>query len=311
LNFKISLFQAKFNNLSEADIKDRSKAIQNSVDQYFKIVDRKFNGINFKEGDIKSISNTMGYSVLTSTSTNSLNVLNQESIKQRIGTITFDSCLNLLKTANNLVDTQSIAIRIDQFDPSYQRTSANEFVNYNGLKVKFYQQQLDSKGNTSLVELDSSICNNISLKYNLPIPLPSSSTRLRNLQTDGVLRVPILNIGPELNFYQKMIKLGVDVYNPQSPVYNSRCFSIIDPDTGGDTTLNFRRLNYFRNRVVVCSEGCIYKGIDANNYIICDCQGSNIQATAKFVPAALDKISNFNLDIFNCNQNGFSRVIFN
>jgi hypothetical protein len=178
--------------------------------------------------------------------------------------------------------------------------SINEQTNYNALKIKFYQLV---KNTTQ--ELDSTACDNTSISFNLPITLPVARGQ-RILQS--INKILILNLNDELLYYQKMIKMGIDIYNPQNPVFSSRCYSFIDPDKGGDTSINYRRTTYFKNRVIVCTEGCVYKGIDSNNYIVCTCQGSNNNVAAKFIPGSLSLVSNLNLDIFKCAQNSFSKV---
>lgn len=100
----------------------------------------------------------------------------------------------------------------------------------------------------------------------------------------------------------KIYKEIMDIYNKESVAFSTRCVRTNDYETGGDTSINFRRTKLYKNETIKCSEGCEYKGLDANKYVICDCslkQGAELSNNSTGIHPLLS-FPNFNYDIIFC-----------
>jgi hypothetical protein len=73
----------------------------------------------------------------------------------------------------------------------------------------------------------------------------------------------------------KMRQSGVDIFNPQDPTFTSNCVTFVDPDTGNDTTMDWRQKNYFVSKPDCASNGCTYKGLGEDDYMLCDCSNED------------------------------------
>jgi hypothetical protein len=92
----------------------------------------------------------------------------------------------------------------------------------------------------------------------------------------------------------------IDIYDPDDPAFNSRCYSY--QDKGYDTTVNDRIKKIYSQTSITCSEGCTYKGLDKNKYVQCDCINVTDASTflSSFADKTLKSFSNINLDLVSC-----------
>src|SRR5690606_23982497 len=102
-------------------------------------------------------------------------------------------------------------------------------------------------------KLDTSACNGTNVEVEIP------------LKAKGSLK---------LDRYQALKSENIDIFDPESPAFNDRCFSHTDSTTGLDTTLNSRRKEYYSNMAITCSPGCSYTELARNSSTVkCNCQG--------------------------------------
>jgi hypothetical protein len=103
---------------------------------------------------------------------------------------------------------------------------------------------------------------------------------------------------------------GFNIYDPNSPFVNSRCYPVLDKDTAYDTTLNYRRLNIFGNKKINCiGATCIYSGIDDNGYIICECSSITPNRINVIIEdISLSSLNTIWLDIITCADTIFSVI---
>ena len=73
--------------------------------------------------------------------------------------------------------------------------------------------------------------------------------------------------------YKKLSNSGLDMLDSKSTAYHNRCISLVDPKTGKDATVSFRRKNYYQNKTAECAPGCDYGGLDEKGYVTCECEG--------------------------------------
>jgi hypothetical protein len=197
-----------------------------------------------------------------------------------------DPCITILKSYYNLSDSDSfISMKTD-----YTKSSNLENINDKPYMSNLVNFILYHPTTRELVDLG--LCGNYPILVKTPI-------------------ADILN----LTYYHTMKDSGIDIYNPSSPAFNDICIAHIDTDTGFDTTLNWRRENYYQNLSCVCEgANCTYIGIDSDGYINCECYNlkpkDNI--VTNFVNYLLAQLSVWNFGVFLCYiEIGTVRIIVN
>lgn len=108
-----------------------------------------------------------------------------------------------------------------------------------------------------------------------------------------------LYIGNDKNFNLTDFLNNVDLYNPNSKLYNDRCTPLNQNDT--EFTIMERRKK-FSGKVLACSSGCVYRGVNKTTlYTICECwTGSSNTLTANFSKVILSAITMSNYEIALC-----------
>jgi hypothetical protein len=104
----------------------------------------------------------------------------------------------------------------------------------------------------------------------------------------------------DLNKYRLTRDVNLDAFDPNSPAFHTRC--VIKPDRkyGADTTINYRRKNYYQNMVAVCPTNCVYKGIDISNYLQCQCNATSSDVSFYFKEDMFANYTFTNLNIVEC-----------
>jgi hypothetical protein len=98
-------------------------------------------------------------------------------------------------------------------------------------------------------------------------------------------------------------KSQIDAFNQSDPAFNDYCFTYIDPQTGRDTTVNWRRQNLLQTKLPMCiGFNCTYEGINEFDYVKCNCTGfqSNVEIVNKFVDVAVKTVAELNLKVIYC-----------
>jgi hypothetical protein len=150
----------------------------------------------------------------------------------------------------------------------------------NSIVINFYHPITREK-------LDSSICNNI--KISSPL----------NLDTNDILE-----------YKELKNKTGIDRLNPKDRAFNDRCYSVQDPYTGVDTTVNYRIEKYFFNKSISCSVGCEYSRLEDNSYGTCQCTNAGSDIFNELSDFVMQKLSDTNIDIITCFGTAFSVKLY-
>jgi hypothetical protein len=103
-----------------------------------------------------------------------------------------------------------------------------------------------------------------------------------------------------INDYFSLASDTLDIFNSESPSFSSRCYHSIDPKTGSDTNINFRRLYFYQNKTVNCGVGCVYRRIDKNLCTESECKGNPTEVSPTFEDNPLEALSTINADIVIC-----------
>jgi hypothetical protein len=101
--------------------------------------------------------------------------------------------------------------------------------------------------------------------------------------------------------YELYSSIGVDIFNPNSLAFTSRCFSLQDPETLFDTTLNYRIGKYFSGVSVGCGSECRYVGFNKTD-IICECSIQGNLVDPEFNITVIPQVSNVNIGLVLCNE---------
>jgi hypothetical protein len=137
-------------------------------------------------------------------------------------------------------------------------------------------------------KIDLSICNNVQNTFD----------------------IPILNANKlSLDKYRYYKADSIDIYNPTSLPFTTRCFSSIDRESGFDSTINLRRTHYYQNVSAICKNDCIYNGIN-DNYLQCLCLGIPADTLALFKTEYLVPLPTTNENIIECLPYAFDVLIF-
>ncbi len=159
----------------------------------------------------------------------------------------------------------------------------------NGVTFEFFNPLNGEKFN-------SSICSEIKTKLAIPYKQKENLVLSKYLQN-----------------YRK--NKNVDLYNPVSLGYYSRCVKSKHLDTSADISLSFKRNKMFQNQSIECSKTCSYEGLDENGYVNCDCNTSGEKEISNTgMNFTFEAIPSMNYDIFLCYYETFSvnlLVLFN
>jgi hypothetical protein len=221
------------------------------------------------------VGNNMYSTQFSYTNNKSLADSIQDSLNNKLSYFSADKCFKTLKQHYNISDNQDLMI---------SKTDLNSYTDLNNLKQPLVSNSMQLKvyNPVSRAELNISLCYNDT--FTIKVPIKSKD---------------LLN----LTMYKDLNQSGIDAYNPDSDAFNSPCFKYIDKSTDYDTTINFRRGNYFLNKSAVCNgSNCTYDTIDENDYVVCNC--TNISEEDKiyseFLNYFLSPLSTWNFYVVSC-----------
>jgi hypothetical protein len=112
-----------------------------------------------------------------------------------------------------------------------------------------------------------------------------------------------------LDKYYALSQEDINIFNPNDPAFISRCKKLKDNITDFDTTINYRRTNYFQNITAMCSNDCEFSHINKDKYVDCNCTNlSGEEFSNSFVQFFLDTKPVINFDIVLCAKEIFIAV---
>jgi hypothetical protein len=204
-----------------------------------------------------------------------LNVTNDIALNNNITIVNPEKCLDKLKDYYNIPSDQSLLII---------KTNYNKDLNLDNIDKPLVSDSVNLKilDPATGDELNTDVCNDVPIKVKTKI----KASQLINME-----------------LYKQMINSSIDVFNPSSPSFNDVCEAHIDTGTGFDTTVYWRRKNYFQNLSIVCEgSNCTYAGIDDEDYIDCECYGltSAEDVNTDFKDYIIGEISVWNFGVFLC-----------
>jgi hypothetical protein len=215
-------------------------------------------------------------SVLITTSSN-LNSADPKAIENGVGIADINNCIEKIKQQNNLNSEVWVVYKTKDASLNLSNIVGDKVMAASSLKAELYNYNTGLKLNTSSCNTDS---------YRFQIPLKDSETF-------------------NLNRYRLLKTDNIDSLNINDAAFHDRCFSYIDKQYNVDTTINYRRKNYFQSMTVECSSNCSFLDIDENGYISCQCFGIDTEVVGNLIPSKLDEISSFNIGIINCIAEAF------
>jgi hypothetical protein len=173
----------------------------------------------------------------------SIGQANQLALDNKIAQVNAEKCIEDLKQSYNI---NSVIILKTDYD--------SDIVNLDNLDKHLISNSVNFKvfDPVTREELNTTICNG------------KSTINIKTL----IKEPELLN----LTFYTKMANSSIDIYDPNNAAFNDICSTHIDTNTNFDTTVNWRRTNYYQNLSAICEgANCTYAGIDSANYTSCNC----------------------------------------
>lgn len=211
-------------------------------------------------------------------------VSNENFEQFNLSNINYTICEDKIKEQNGLLPSDSLIVKkIDYNLKTNLQESLTSSLVSDSVVLDFYDPYTKNK-------LDASICNESQVNYAIPI---KSMAKIRSVRANSLM------------------KSGIDIFNDNSMPFTSRCFRMLDENTNADTTINWRRKNYYDGQVS-CSNQCRYNGVINYKSINCECGGLQRSETFHTIlNRTLDVYSNVNIDIFACWREAFKTVKIN
>jgi hypothetical protein len=131
----------------------------------------------------------------------------------------------------------------------------------------------------------------------------------------STVEMPLTNTSMiNLTLYKVMKEQGIDIFNPDDPIFNDICVSYNDNNNLMDTTLNWRRQNLYQQKRPMCiGFNCTYKSINEFNYIKCSCSELDSQSSIinTLSDVLMSTLSEINISIVTCYKQIPSVSFFN
>jgi hypothetical protein len=249
-------------------------AIQSQLDtmknQTDHLMDEVVKNIPISDNSSYILGDEMYSTQLSSSSNSSLSDAEKVALTHRLSIVDADKCIETLKKHYNLLDVlvAKTDMDVDLNLDNLHKNSTSDMV-----KINFYN------------------------------PLTKEPLNMTLCQDDPVnIKTPINNPNFNLTQYQAFKAEGIDIYNPKDDSFNSVCAIHNDNTTDYDTTIGFRRGNYFQNQSIGCSGNCNYTEIDENAYVNCECKSLSADALTynEFVNYFFDSLSTWNYQVIFC-----------
>jgi hypothetical protein len=196
------------------------------------------------------------------------------ALLNKLSIVDANSCYDTLKQYYNL-STSNLLISKSDINSYIDLNNLDKPLISNSAQIKIYNP-------VTRQELNLSLC--YDNQFNIKTPIKSAD---------------LLN----LTQYRDLKTSGINGFNPNDTSFNDICFTHIDNNTDYDTTLNFRRHNYFQNKSAGCSGlNCSYQNIDVNDYVSCNCSGVRSEESIhnEFVNYVLEPLTTWNYEVIFC-----------
>jgi hypothetical protein len=242
------------------------------------LVEKAIKNLNFDRNSSYLLGNSMYVAQISTSNLQSTEDANKIALENRLAIVDLTDCIKTLKKWYGINESTDIIILKTDLSSNLDLENLDNPMKSNSVEFKVF----DSESRT---ELDISICQNEIFQFKTPIK-----------------EIELL----DMPMYHNMTTSGIDIYNPNADAYNSVCFTHVDVENQYDTTLGWRRNNYFQNKSATCTStaSCTYNYIDGYNYVNCNCTNwkNNTQVGNDFIDFLFSPISNWNFQVLTCNN---------
>jgi len=282
--------------------KNKFKEIKKSVNEFLDVlINEKMN----KSSNNENITNNINTLIITKTfsveiisdnkntknkkrdlsASDDENEYEKLAIKNKLSIANFTECEEKLKSFYNISSNTPLIYKKVDFVSKSDLNRALDKKASNGVSFEFFNPE-------NLQKLNSSICSQVKIHINIPY-----------MQSE--------NLNLSMNILNARINKNIDLFNPKSLGYHTRCIKSKDLETLADTSLSNRRNKLFQNESVSCSADCEYQEIDKNGYVKCDCSTTGQEEISNTgTEFIFDPIPSMNYDIFLCYYETFTDVKF-
>jgi hypothetical protein len=195
--------------------------------------------------------------------------ISKSAIANRLPIYNMTECEDKLRDAYNLPRNTTIIYITSATDGAFAETNSTAY------GITAYASDTKEKLNLDYCE---------DVKNNVQLPLPE-------------------NFDVNMTLYNELKEQGIDMFNPDDPVFHDICIPYTDNSTNSDTTLNWRRQNLYSQKKPMCiGFNCTYQGINEFNYLKCECSGIDTGSNVidMFAENLLDSLSGINIGIVTC-----------
>jgi hypothetical protein len=268
-NVAMNLFIQQSKNSNNTDSKEKAqeqiKEMKNMIGNFVETMIT-----NNPSDQAQTISNDIFSVQLSSTSKDNQKAIIDDAVSKGLSVLNFTECEDILKKNYNISKETDLIMRKIDYNPATDMKKLNDSMASNSITFAFYHPEKKFK-------LNISYCDNIPVSLKIP---------LKNREK--------LN----LTQYEKFKDLNIDPFDKNSPGLNDRCITL--NEGGKDITVNKRRQTLFQNQSASCDTGCEYKGLDENQYMICDCKPSESEMGSTFKEDKIEPILTLNFVIIKC-----------
>jgi hypothetical protein len=194
------------------------------------------------------------------------------SIHNSLSIMVSAECIKRLKQEYNIKDDSDILF----VGKNYNMSNSNKSIAFS----------YDAYRYTDRLKLNTSICDDTEVTIKIPLNAATNNETQYNI-----------------TLYKEMKKNGIDIFNQSDPFFTNRCIPFVDPITGADASLTYRRENYYQTQQPICvGLVCNFTGINDFDYLECECKGfdSSDNISNVVVEFLMISIGDINIDIVKC-----------
>jgi hypothetical protein len=200
--------------------------------------------------------------------------MKEVALNNTLTTVDLKDCFQELKQYYNFTADTEFLVMANNYDSLINLDNLNKPLVSDSFAYSIYKAEDRQKLNTD-------VCSKVKIKT------PIQNKTLLNLK-----------------LYHNLSDQGIDIYDKNNSAFQDRCFQFVDNATDYDTTIGFRRQNYYQNLTVDCGNECLYTDIDSNDYLECTCnktQDLEIKSNFNNDTTLFDTdLGDFNMDIVAC-----------
>jgi hypothetical protein len=274
-NLALSSKIKEFKNLNNTSLKIQAQKelnlLKNKTQELF---DNLVKNQNFSANNSFLFGSDLLSSQIAVSTNDSLTEMNEIALKNGLPTVDLENCFDQLRSSYNYSSDTNFLVMTNNYDSLMNLDNLDKPMASDSFAYSIYTTDTREK-------LDTDVCTKVKIK-----------TPLQN------------TTGLNMSLYHNLSQAGIDIFDKNSSAFQDRCCLYVDNSTDYDTTIGYRRQNYYQNLTVSCGDTCTYSGIDSNNYLECICNKTNgleIQSDFNNDTGIFDtNMGTFNMDIIGC-----------